>query len=150
MSEETAGCPKPEDQKTSSATMKVQCCVSHHSSMNRVVNTHETDCATTHKTRWSGTHSLSARVPQVCPFILYPLHASHRHGELGSLLQARRKQQNHADDAHVQLCNLTSTFPLKNHVFNFSQKKKGPPMGDHMSSFQEVPRSFFVFVVEEL
>ena len=28
--------------------------------------------------------------------------------------------------------------------------KEGPPMGDHMSSFQEVPRCISVFVVEEL
>ena len=49
------------------------------------------------KKRGSGTRSLSARVSQMC-------------GELGASLQARRIQQNHADDAHVQLSNLEFLF----------------------------------------
>ena len=58
-----------------------------------VIVTHALECATTLLMRGAGSHNSSARVSQMCPSILYPLHACHSHGELGTSLQARRIQQ---------------------------------------------------------
>ena len=58
-----------------------------------VIVTHALECTTTLLMRGAGSHNSSARVSQMCPSILYPLHACHSHGELGTSLQARRIQQ---------------------------------------------------------
>ena len=58
-----------------------------------VIVTHALECTTTLLTRGAGSHNSSAPVSQMCPSILYPLHACHSYGELGTSLQARRIQQ---------------------------------------------------------
>ena len=57
--------------------------------------------------KWVTERLGSVRVSQMCSSFLYPLHPCHCHGEMGTSLQARSVQQNHADDAHVQRYNLT-------------------------------------------
>ena len=66
-------------------------------SQNRVVITHDTDCAATPKNEM--VRVLQFFFPRLSNVAVWM--------RVIATLEARRMQQNHADDAHVQLYNLT-------------------------------------------